>query len=76
MSYIFKYNPDEQILRNESFVSSYADFMTARPDFPLIQGEWFEYGEEEFTRINEHGHHLPAGGARYQPLIQAITNLE
>ncbi len=73
--YIFKYHPDNDIYRNGVFVATYAEFMSANPEFPLIEGEFVEYGEEEFTRINEHGHHLPAGGARYQPLINAINNL-
>ncbi len=73
--YIFKYNQDEQILRNGSYLSTYTEFMTANPEFPLVQGEWFEYGSEKFVRINEHGHDVVAGGSRYQALIQAIEAL-
>lgn len=75
MLYIFKYNPDEQILRNDNYLCTYTEFMSANPDFPMVQGEWFEYGAEKFVRINQHGHDVPAGGARYQALIQAIVNL-
>lgn len=75
MSYIFKYHPDNTIYRNGAYVSSYADFMAARHDFPLVESEFFEYGEEKFVRINEQGHDIIAGGARYQLLIQAINNL-
>ena len=74
--YIFKYHPDNTIYRNDKYWGTYEKFKAENPDFPIIEGEFFEYGEEEFTRINIHGHHLPSGGAKYQALIQAINNLQ
>lgn len=43
--YIFKYFEDK-VLRNEGqIVMDFADFVTANPDFPIIEGSYFEYGE-------------------------------
>lgn len=73
--YIFKYHPDNTIYRNGSYISTYAEFMADNPNFPLKEGDFFEYGEEKFVCINEHGHDVVAGGAKYQTLINAIHNL-
>lgn len=74
--YIFKYmQGDNTIYRNGNYIGTYEEFMADNPNFPLAEGEYFEYGQEKFVRINEHGHDIVAGGAKYQPLINAINNL-
>lgn len=74
MSYIFKYI-DNQIYRNGHYFSTFQEFMSSHPDFPLKEGEYFEYSHDAFSVINDEGHHLIGGGAKHQNLIRAINEL-
>lgn len=75
MTYKFKYHPDNTIYRNRSLVSSYQEFMTLNPGFPLVEGEFFEYGDT-LELINSEGHHLSQDDLKpYENLIAAINNL-
>ena len=81
--YNFKYHPDNVILRNNGenerpLITPYADFMVENPDFPIIQGEYFEYGEDgAFYKIISGSGFLVTGEdlEQYLPLINAINNL-
>jgi len=76
--YIFKYHPDNNIYRNGIFVSSYADFMTANPDFPLEQYAFFEYRKDDengLDSISSNGNHSSLDITKFATLINAIKNL-
>lgn len=74
--YIFKYHPDNVIYRNGFYHATYAEFMAQNPMFPLVEGQYFEYGQDKFALINEHGHHINVSTDDYTTLITAINNLE
>ena len=73
--YIFKYHPDNVIYRNGSYISSYAEFMVINPTFPLVEGNFLEYGLDKFVTINSQGHDVAANIEDYQSLISAINSL-
>jgi hypothetical protein len=75
MSYIFKYMMPDQIYRNGEYAGSLEEFMAAHPDYQIVEGQFFEYGQDKFVLINEHGHDVAADAEEYQPLIDAINNL-
>ena len=70
--YIFKYHPDNVIYKNGSYISTYGEFMAINPLFPLVEGNFLEYGLDKFVTINSQGHDVPADIADYAGLIQAI----
>lgn len=72
--YIFKYHPDNVIYRNGTYVSTFAEFKELNPDFPIVEGQFFEYSSNGFVAINEEGHNIEA--APDVTLIEAINNLE
>lgn len=76
---IFKYHPDNLIFRNNAFYKSFADFNVENPNFPIIEGEFFEYKESgEFELIiNFNGTFtgIKRNPLGFQGLIDAINNL-
>lgn len=73
--YIFKYHPDNNVYQSGVCVGAYSDFINARPDFPMPEGQYCEYREDGFDLINQ-GCHLPQSDlTRFQDLITAINNL-
>lgn len=80
MAYKFKYHPDGLILRNGLPDKSYKDFMTANPTFPIIQGEFFEYGDDGsfdiIINISGTFTHIKRDPAGFKDLITAINGLK
>lgn len=68
----FKYF-DNIVTRGNGYIGSYSDFITANPDFPLVSGEYFEYGDNGFFTINHNGGGSPTNPVDYLELTQAIT---
>jgi len=74
--YIFKYHPDNVIYRNGTYVSTFPQFMAENAEFPLIEGEFFEYSEDGLDLISPSGNHSnQADLAPYADLIAAIELL-
>lgn len=76
--YKFKYiQRDNTIYINGEYYSTYDEFMAENPNFPLVQGRFFEYrGNGILELINSEGHHAPQGDlTEFQSLITAIENL-
>lgn len=75
--YIFKYiQGDNTIYRKGSYVGTYAEFMDLHPNFPLVEGDFFEYSADGLDLINLAGHHSAVDDlALYKNLITAINNL-
>lgn len=75
----FIYHPDNVIFRNGFFYKTYTDFTADNPDFPIIEGEFFELKDDGSFSImfNFNGTytHIPRNSIGYQPLINAINNL-
>jgi hypothetical protein len=80
MSYIFKYHPDNVICRNGVCGIPYAEFMENHPDFPLVEGEFFEYRYDAFEIIKIIGNTyigiIQNDLQPYKNLINAINDLE
>jgi hypothetical protein len=74
--YIFKYHPDNTIYRNGDYVATFAKFKELNPNFPITEGQFFEYSNDKFVLINDAGHDVDANSADYTTLIEAINNLE
>lgn len=73
--FIFKYIRF-QIYRNGEFYKAFEDFVSENPEFPIVEGQYFEYRENGFDLINDEGHHLPQEDLlEYNDLISAINNL-
>ncbi len=73
--YIFKYHPDNVIYMNNALTHTYAEFITSYPDFPMIEGQFFEYREDGLDLINNQGHHFPQDLSTFEPLIKAIGGI-
>ena len=74
--YIFKYHPDNTIYRNGKLIGTYAEFLANNVGFPLVPWQFFEYRNDGFDLINNHGHHIPQEDlSEFQGLIQAIEAL-
>lgn len=73
--YIFKYHPDNTIYRNGGYVCTFSEFKELHPDFPIEEGQYFEYSESKFVLINERGHDVSVNSDNYSSLITAINNL-
>jgi len=49
--------------------------MVINPTFPLVEGNFLEYGLDKFVTINSQGHDVAANIEDYQSLISAINSL-
>lgn len=80
MAYKFKYHPDGQILRSGQFPKPYATFITENPGFPLIEGEFFEYGDDGsfdiIINISGTFTHIKRNPSGFKDLITAINGLK
>lgn len=73
--YKFKYHPDGVVCINGLWGVPYAEFMNANPDFPLIEGQFLEYGDDGLDFINNQGHHSSQDLSDFEPLIKAIGGI-
>lgn len=74
--YKFKYHPDNNIYINGTKDSSFSDFITANPDFPIVESNFFELIDDDtLSFIDSSGHHTDANASSYPNLIEAINTL-
>lgn len=73
--YIFKYHPDNVIYMNNTYKHTYVEFIALYPDFPIIEGHFFEYGDNKLDSIDSQGHHLTQDLSLFEPLIVAIGDI-
>lgn len=69
----FCYHPDNLIYNDFGKVSTYTEFMLTHPDFPLVEGQYFDYKDGLYNSINNEGHNVLQEAP--QDLIMAINNL-
>lgn len=75
MTYKFKYIKG-QIYTDGLFYADFDTFINDNPDFPIVEGNYFEYKENgDIDIINSDGHHSSANPANYSQLITAINEL-
>lgn len=72
---MLKYHPDNAIYKNGAYYSTYDEFKTEFPAFPLELGKFFEYANGKLSFINEEGHHTDAKLEENAELINAINSL-
>ncbi len=73
--YKFKYHND-LIMRNDRRFTPFAKFMILNPNFPIQEGQFFEYRENgELDNIINGNHHKIENLEDYQTLIEAIDSL-
>lgn len=72
--YIFKYIKG-QVYHNGLLLGTFEEFKKSKPRFPIKEGIYFEYREDGFDLINEHGHHIATDEKEYKTLIKAILKL-
>lgn len=71
----FCYHPDNVIYTPNGYLSTYTTFMELNPQFPLIEGEFFDYNNGTLNLINSEGHNIPQDIEGYACLIEAINAL-
>ena len=73
--YIFKYHPDNTIYRDGKYLSTFAEFVKYNPNFPITEGDFFEYSDDKFVTINSQGHDVVVNRANYSTVMNKIDNL-
>ena len=71
----FIYHPDDQVYVNSQYVGTYAEFIVLHPDFPITEGQFFQWSNGVLALINNEGHNIPQDPLDFEPLIQAIESL-
>ena len=73
--YIFKYHPDNVIYMNNKCTHTYAEFIASYPNFPITEGQFFEYRDDGLDLINNQGHHFSQDLSLFGSLIAAIGGI-
>jgi hypothetical protein len=75
MSYIFKYHPDNVIYLNGAYHSTFAEFIEVNPDFPIVEGVFFELKEQSVELIDINGCHTSGNINDFNNVIGAIDGI-
>lgn len=71
----FIYHHDD-VIHHDGKALTYAEFKELYPDFPLVEGQYFQYENEEFNLINpENGFNIIQKPEDFQNIIDAIGKL-
>ncbi len=71
----FIYHPDGVIYNTKGYMCTYAEFVAAYPDCPLVEGEYFEYNSPIYNSIDNAGHNFSQDPKQYQAIIDNIESL-